>query len=181
MQASEPLYRSVPRLIRKYYMLSEDGRTGSGLCLFDSREDAERLYDAAWRASIRERLGAEPTIEYFESPVIVDNDSGVISTAADLLAALEARGQADGRLAEGNAPTRSGRSPDRRVVGWRRGVGGVNGAGSVSLSLSCAGLARGLRVRSLPTQDSRLGPPRSARHNDPRWWRFEFGFRWAAL
>ena len=50
--------------------------------LFDSREDAERLYDEAWRAGIRERLGAEPSIEYFESPVIVDNDAGAISTAA---------------------------------------------------------------------------------------------------
>ena len=112
MQASALLYRSVPRLILNCYLLSEDGRTGSGVCLFDSREDAERLYDAAWRASIRERLGAEPLIEHFESPVIVDNDAGAFSTAADLLAALEARGQADGRLAEGNAPARSGRSPN---------------------------------------------------------------------
>ena len=29
-----------------------------------------------------ERLGAEPSIEYFESPVIGDNDAGAISTAA---------------------------------------------------------------------------------------------------
>ena len=29
-----------------------------------------------------ERLGAEPSIEYFESPVIVDNDAGAISIAA---------------------------------------------------------------------------------------------------
>ena len=68
-------------LVRKYYLLSEDGRTG-GVYLFDSREDAERFYDAAWRAGNRERLGAEPSIEYFESPVIVDNDAGAISTAA---------------------------------------------------------------------------------------------------
>ena len=81
-EASAPHYRSVPGLIRKYYLLSEDGRTGGGVYLFDSREDAERLYDAAWRAGIRERLGAEPTIEYFESPVIVDNEVGAVSTAA---------------------------------------------------------------------------------------------------
>ena len=46
------------------------------------REDAERLYDDAWKASIRERYGVEPSIEYFESPVIVDNDAGAISVAA---------------------------------------------------------------------------------------------------
>ena len=68
--------------VRKYYLLSEDGRTGGGVYLFDSRADADRLYDDAWRAGIRERLGAEPSIEYFESPVIVDNDAGAISSAA---------------------------------------------------------------------------------------------------
>ena len=43
---------------------------------------AAALYDDAWRAGIRERLGAEPSITYFESPVIVDNALGSISTAA---------------------------------------------------------------------------------------------------
>lgn len=81
-EASTPLYRGVQGLIRKYYLLSENGRSGGGVYLFDSRADAERLYDAAWRAGIRERLGAEPSIEYFDSPVIVDNDAGAVSTAA---------------------------------------------------------------------------------------------------
>ena len=81
-EASAPLYRGVQGLIRKYYLLSEDGRTGGGVYLFNSRADAERLYDAAWRAGLRERLGVEPSIEYFDSPVIVDNDAGAISTAA---------------------------------------------------------------------------------------------------
>ena len=57
-EASAPLYQGVQGLIRKYHLLSEDGRTGGGVYLFESREDAERLYDAAWRAGIRERLGA---------------------------------------------------------------------------------------------------------------------------
>ena len=81
-EASAPLYQDVKGLVRKYYLLSEDGREGGGVYLFDSREDAERLYDDAWRAGIRERLGAEPSVEYFESPVIVDNTLGSISSAA---------------------------------------------------------------------------------------------------
>ncbi|MDD9992948.1 MAG: YdhR family protein [Rhodospirillales bacterium] len=81
-EASAPLYQGVQGLVRKYYLLSEDGRTGGGVYLFDSREDAERLYSEAWKAGIRERLGAEPSIEYFESPVIVDNEVGAISSAA---------------------------------------------------------------------------------------------------
>ena len=81
-EASAPLYRGVPDLIRKYYVLSEGGRTGGAVYLFDSREDAECLYDAAWRAGNCERLGAEPSNEYFKSQVIVDNDAGATSTAA---------------------------------------------------------------------------------------------------
>ena len=81
-EASAPLYQGARGLVRKYYLLSEDGRTGGGVYLFDSREDAERLYDAARRAGIRKRLGVEPSIEYFESPVIVDNEVGAISSAA---------------------------------------------------------------------------------------------------
>ena len=81
-EASAPRYRGVRGLVRKYYLFSEEARTGGGVYVFESREDAERLHDDAWRASIRERYGAEPSIEMFESPVIVDNDAGAISTAA---------------------------------------------------------------------------------------------------
>jgi len=81
-EASAPLYQGVSGLIRKYYLVSDDVRTGGGVYLFETRADADRLYDDAWRAGIRERLGAEPMIEYFDSPVIVDNRTGAISTAA---------------------------------------------------------------------------------------------------
>ena len=81
-EASAPRYRGIQGLVRKYYLFSEEGRTGGGVYLFDSREDAERLYDDAWKANIRERYGADPSIEIFESPVIVDNDVGAISVAA---------------------------------------------------------------------------------------------------
>lgn len=81
-EKSAPLYRDVQGLTRKYYLVSEDGRTGGGVYLFESRADAERLYDDAWRAGLRERLGVEPRVEYFDSPVIVDNEAGSISTAS---------------------------------------------------------------------------------------------------
>ncbi len=81
-EASAPRYRGIRGLVRKYYLFSEEARTAGGVYLFESREDADRLYDDAWKASMRERYGADPSIELFESPVIVDNDSGAISVAA---------------------------------------------------------------------------------------------------
>ena len=81
-EVSVPLYQGVKGLIRKYFLISEDVTTAGGVYLFETRADAVRLYDEAWRAGIRERLGVEPAIEYFDSPIIVDNDAGAISTAA---------------------------------------------------------------------------------------------------
>lgn len=43
-----------------------------------ARGDAERMYSGEWKSFIKERYGAEPSVTYFESPVIVDNASGVI-------------------------------------------------------------------------------------------------------
>ena len=68
-----PNYRDTPGLIRKYYVLSQDGYTAGGVYLWKSREDAERLYTESWKAFILERYGALPSVTYFDSPVVVDN------------------------------------------------------------------------------------------------------------
>jgi hypothetical protein len=74
-----PRYREVRGLIRKYYLLSEDGGTAGGVYLWKSREDAERLYTDEWRKFIVEKYGCEPSIIYFETPVMVDNAVGEIT------------------------------------------------------------------------------------------------------
>ncbi len=75
-----PKYREVQGLIRKYYILSEDGGIGGGVYLWKSRADAERLYTDEWKKFIVEKYGTEPSVQYFASPVIVDNLSGEILT-----------------------------------------------------------------------------------------------------
>lgn len=71
-------YRGVEGLIRKYYLLSEDGGTVGGVYLWKSREDAEQLYNDEWKRFILEKYGSEPSVTYFESPVVVDNLVGKI-------------------------------------------------------------------------------------------------------
>jgi hypothetical protein len=46
--------------------------------LFNSRKDAERLYNDEWKKYIVDRYGSEPSVAYFESPVVVDNRLGQI-------------------------------------------------------------------------------------------------------
>jgi hypothetical protein len=73
-----PRYRDLKGLVRKYYVLSEDGETAGGVYLWQTRKDAEKLYDNEWKKFIFDKYGSEPRITYFESPVIVDNLTGQI-------------------------------------------------------------------------------------------------------
>jgi hypothetical protein len=73
-----PKYREIDGLVRKYYLLSLDGGTGGGVYLWRSRQDAEQLYTADWKEFILDKYGSEPTVTYFETPVIVDNLIGDI-------------------------------------------------------------------------------------------------------
>lgn len=71
--STAPTYRGVQGLLRKTYLLSQDGGTVGGVYLWNSRSEAEAMYTEAWHAFVREKYGTEPTVTYFESPVVVDN------------------------------------------------------------------------------------------------------------
>jgi hypothetical protein len=68
-----PKYRNFRGLIRKYYLLSEDGKTAGGVYLWETRTAAQSMYDEDWHAFIREKYGVDPEVTYFQSPVVVDN------------------------------------------------------------------------------------------------------------
>jgi hypothetical protein len=59
--STAPKYLGVAGLLRKYYVLSQD--------------EAEAVYTDSWRALAREKYGSDPSVTYFESPVVVDNVS----------------------------------------------------------------------------------------------------------
>ena len=73
-EASSPKYRNVPGLITQHYVFG-NGR-GGGIYIWESRALAEQLYTAEWKASISERYGARPEIEWLDNPVTVDNVAG---------------------------------------------------------------------------------------------------------
>jgi hypothetical protein len=74
-ESSAPSYQRVDGLRRKHYLLADDGRSAGGVYLWDSREQADQLYDAAWSARLEARYGTAPTVSYFESTVTVEPDS----------------------------------------------------------------------------------------------------------
>ena len=72
-QSTAPRYQSQPGLIRKYYVLSEDGMTAGGVYLWQSREAADALYTDEWRAFVTGKYGTPPQVVYMACPVVVDN------------------------------------------------------------------------------------------------------------
>jgi hypothetical protein len=76
--STAPKYQGVAGLIRKCYVLSEDGNTAGGIYLWNSRAEAEAMYTESWKAFVRGKYGSDPSLVYFDTPVVVDNLTGEV-------------------------------------------------------------------------------------------------------
>ncbi len=75
-RASAPKWRADPDLIRKNSLNDPVARRGGGAYLWPNKAAAQRAHDAAWCAMIERTFGSPPVIQYFETPVVVDNKVG---------------------------------------------------------------------------------------------------------
>jgi hypothetical protein len=73
--STAPTYRGVQGLVRKHYVLSDDGATAGGVYFWKSREEAEAMYTPSWRSFVKAKYGTDPQVTYYESPVLVDNEA----------------------------------------------------------------------------------------------------------
>lgn len=73
-----PFFKTPPGLLRKYFLLSDDGAIGGGVYLWNSRQTAHDFSEQTIRPMIREKFHVDPTITYFETSVVVDNISSEI-------------------------------------------------------------------------------------------------------
>ena len=78
-RATIPRWRANPQLLRKHYLLSDDGKECAGLYIWPTRAVAEAAHDAAWRAAVEERTGSAPTIRYFDLQMLLDNEAGIVT------------------------------------------------------------------------------------------------------
>ena len=79
---SAPTYQALGArgLVRKHYLNGPGG--GGGVYLWRTRADAEAWYTPEWRAQMRERFGAEPTLSWYDNLVTVDNLAGTVEAAS---------------------------------------------------------------------------------------------------
>ena len=68
-----PEFKHLAGLLRKYFLISEDEKTGGGVYLWNSMEEARTFNEGVLREMVREKFQVEASIEYYDAPVIVDN------------------------------------------------------------------------------------------------------------
>ena len=70
-----PKFRNVPGLIRKQFLRSKDCRTTGGVYLWNDERAALAFMNEHVAPMIRAKFHVEPTIEFYDSPVIVENSA----------------------------------------------------------------------------------------------------------
>ena len=80
-RSTAPKYLKMAGLIRKHYYVSEDGTRAGGIYLWENRAAADACYAGPWRATVTEKYGSEPQIDFLTSPVTVDPGKGTIEVA----------------------------------------------------------------------------------------------------
>tara|TARA_Y100000588_G_C13697933_1_gene687352 strand:- start:106 stop:408 length:303 start_codon:yes stop_codon:yes gene_type:complete len=66
-------WKKNPDLIRKHYLLDRINNTIGGVYLWHQREHAEKWHGNDFRKQAKALYGAEPKIQIFETPIIIDN------------------------------------------------------------------------------------------------------------
>ena len=60
-------------LIRKNYLIDHDRRIAGGVYLWKEKIHADIWLGAEFRKMVKENYGEEPTFQYFETPIVIDN------------------------------------------------------------------------------------------------------------
>lgn len=80
---SAPTWRANPDLIRKNYLFDAETRKAGGVYLWHSIDAAKRARDDAWLDRVRRTYGSEPVVQYFATPLVVDNALGQTLESTD--------------------------------------------------------------------------------------------------
>ncbi len=76
MREVAPRWRQEPQLIRKTFVLDPHLKFTGAFYLWKDRASAEAAHNAAWRQRILATYGSQPEIQYFDTPLVVDNALG---------------------------------------------------------------------------------------------------------
>jgi heme-degrading monooxygenase HmoA len=69
-RAAVPAHQKADGLLRKHFIISDDGRFG-GLYLWRDEAAAQRWFNEAWQQRVRQTYGSEARIEWFDTPILL--------------------------------------------------------------------------------------------------------------
>ena len=72
-------WRDNQDLIRKNYLIDFDRGIAGGVYLWKEKMHAEIWLGAEFRKMVKDNYGGEPTFQFFETPIVVDNIAGDIT------------------------------------------------------------------------------------------------------
>ena len=72
-EEAAPNFRNVPGLVRKQFLRSKDCRTAGGVYLWNDERAARAFMTERVAPMIRQKFHVDPAIEFYDSPVIVEN------------------------------------------------------------------------------------------------------------
>ena len=65
-------------LIHKTYLFDADRRIAGGVYLWKKKIHADIWLGAEFKKMVKDKYGGEPTFQFFETPIVVDNITGNI-------------------------------------------------------------------------------------------------------
>ncbi len=83
--AGAAAYLDVPGLLWKAYLRSDDGTQVGGVYWWADKASAEAKYSQEWLDAMAKKYRAEPTIEYFDAPIVVDRVSQIVRVEPPVL------------------------------------------------------------------------------------------------
>ena len=72
-EQSAAKWREISNLIRKCYLFDIDRRIAGGVYLWKKRIHAEIWLGAEFKKIVKDNYGDEPSLQFFETPIVVDN------------------------------------------------------------------------------------------------------------
>ena len=73
-----PKYKDLIGLIRKYFLIAEDGKTAGSVYLWETRSQAVSFHDENWKQFMSEKYGHLPSLVIYKCPIVIDNLSGEV-------------------------------------------------------------------------------------------------------
>ena len=78
MREVAPRWRLEADLVRKTFLYDAAANQTGAFYLWRNLASAQAAHGEAWRQGVRAKFGSEPSVVYFETPLVVDNALGRI-------------------------------------------------------------------------------------------------------